>query len=191
LISETANANSSAGIFAGGQGGTHEGPGLTLGKHQFRQDRFVELDEVHPLCHQLGNLIAQDTHDIFGQVFLGGVDLVCDLWNKHGTREDIWPGQRDLDGLVGMALQKSEFVYRQGLAALDPPDAGRIADRVRRDVEGLEHAFEARLVLHDVEHLQERHELYASELLGHERVEVVAPLFAVGNDVNPGLFLEA
>src|SRR5262245_41974927 len=69
------------------------------------------------------------------------------------------------------------------------PYADRTADRIRGDVERLEQLLERRLVLDDVEHLREGHQADPFELLRDERVEVVAPQLAVGDDVTPEIVL--
>jgi hypothetical protein len=140
-----------SGIVASCQRRTHEGPGLALGKYEFRQHRFVELDEVHPLRDQLGNFITQHTHDVFGQVFFGWIDLAHSRTNIARVRRYGPSGI-----LTGLSVwrQKSQFVHRWGWRA-DPAHAGRIAHR-GRDVEGLR--TRSKLALSsNVEHFQERH----------------------------------
>jgi hypothetical protein len=57
------------------------------------------------------------------------------------------------------------------------------------NVEGLEHLLEGRLVLHGVEHLGEGHQPGAVDLVGDERIEIVAPEFAGDEHVHPGALL--
>jgi hypothetical protein len=54
----------------------------------------------------------------------------------------------------------------------------------------VEDTLKTRLILHDVKHFQECHELDTGKFLGNERVKIVAPLFTVGDDVHSGVLLE-
>jgi hypothetical protein len=87
--------------------------------------------------------------------------------------------------------EELEVLQRERLAPADPADAGRIADRKGRDVERRQKARKALLVLDDVEHFGERHHLDTVQLVGDERVEVVATLLAVGDQVGARLLLRA
>ena len=75
-------------------------------------------------------------------------------------------------------------------AARDPADTGRVTNRVGGDVEALKDTLEICLILHNIKHFQERHGLYASKFLGNERVKIIAPLFAIGDDIYAGFILE-
>ena len=86
-------------------------------------------------------------------------------------------------GRFGVPLHEPEIVDGERPAPLDLPGADRTADRVRGHIERLQQALEPGLVLDDLEHLGERHQAHARQLLGDERIEVVAPQFAVGDDV--------
>ena len=90
-----------------------------------------------------------------------------------------------------MAARERQVVDRQRLPPVDARRADRAADRIGGDVERLEELLEAGLVLDDVEHLGEGHEPYAGQLLGDERVEVVAPQLAVRHDVAAEGLLQA
>ena len=90
-----------------------------------------------------------------------------------------------------MAARERQVVDRQWLPPVDARRADRAADRISRHVERLEELLEASLVFDDFQHLGKGHEPHAGQLVGDERVEVVAPQFAVRDDVAAERLLQA
>ena len=90
-----------------------------------------------------------------------------------------------------MAARERQVVDRQRLPPGDARRADRAADRIGRHVERLQELLEPGLVFDDLQHLGEGHEPHAGHLVGDERIEVVAPQFAVRDDVAAERLLQA
>ena len=89
-----------------------------------------------------------------------------------------------------MLPHESQVIDGERFAPREAAHADRAADGIGRDVERLQQPFESGLVLDDVEHLGQGHELDALDLVGDERIEIVAAQLAVSDDVAPDVVLQ-
>ena len=94
-------------------------------------------------------------------------------------------------GLLGVPLEEGDLVAGEALADPEPFDGDRALDGEGWDIESAQRLLEAGAVGDVVQQLGDRHEAHALDLVDDEGVEVVAALFAVRDDVDPGVLLVA
>ncbi len=155
------------------------------------EHRLVELDEGAAGVAERHQLLAEDLHDVDGELLARGIGLVGDALDPHRPRQDVGAGQRHHDRLPRVLAQERELVERERPPGPDLVDHRLVLDGEGRGVGGLQDLLVGGAVLDEIHDLGQREELDAVELLGHERVEVVAALLPIAHDVDAGLVLVA
>ena len=157
---------------------------LLAGEDDLGEHGLVELDEARAGREQEVDLLAQHAHDVRGQVLARAIRAVGDALHPHRAREEIRAGQGDLHRPVGERAREGELVNRQRPAPAEAPEHGGMAHlgggHVERSQLGLEHLG----IVDQGQQVGERDELAVVEAAAHEARVVVAPLLAVGDDVD-------
>ena len=89
-----------------------------------------------------------------------------------------------------MFLEKQEIVQRERFFAHHEPIDYRIFQRKRGDIQCVEELFKSGFILNVIEHFCQRHQPDAFDGIGDERIEVIAALLTVADDVHAVFLLE-
>ena len=100
--------------------------------------------------------------------------------------KQIGPGQRDLHRAIGERPDELQLVHGEGAASPERPEDGRVPDLGGGDIQGLHLRGELLRVIDQGQQVGQRDELAVVEARPHEARIIVAPLLAVGDDVNAG-----
>ena len=132
------------------------------------------------------DLLAQDAHDVTGQMLARPVRAVADALHPHHPGQEIRAGERDLDRPIRDRADDLELLAGERLAAPERAEDGGMPDLGGRDVERLHLALELFRMVDERQQVGERDQTTVVEPPAHEARIVVAALLPVGDDVHAG-----